>query len=159
MNSFDLSAFLPYRLAVLSERISRRLAQEYGRSHGISLPEWRVLVHLARCKQASVREIHDYANLEKPRVSRTVAKLQKAGLVRKIANRRDSRLVEISLTEQGRTVLGEIVTVATEFESRLVQVLSNEELATLPGIAEKLHSVLDDDPLAPKRSSLDKPAD
>ena len=114
---------------------------------------------MARLGAASVREIHDYANLEKPRVSRTVAKLQKAGLVRKIANRRDSRLVEISLTEQGRTVLGEIVTVATEFESRLVQVLSNEELATLLGIAEKLHSVLDNDPLAPKRSSLDKPAD
>lgn len=157
MDSFDLSNFLPYRLAVLSERISRRLALDYGRSHGISLPEWRVLVHLARCKQASVREIHDYANLEKPRVSRTVAKLQKAGLVRKIINRQDSRLVEISLTGRGRTVLSEIVAVALEFEARLVQALSEEELATLVGIAEKLHVVLDNDPLAPRRSSLDRP--
>ena len=157
MESFDLSTFLPYRLAILSERISRRLALEYGRSHGISVPEWRVLVHLARSKQASVREIHSYANLEKPRVSRTVAKLQAAGMVRKVTGKQDSRLVEISLTEKGQTVLGEILPAALEFEDRLGQALSAEEHAMCIEIAEKLHAVLDDDPLAPMRSQLDTP--
>lgn len=82
-DSFDLSDFLPYRLAILSERVSRRLSRDYERSHGITMPEWRVLVHLARSKEASVREIHTYANLEKPRVSRAVSKLVAAGLARK----------------------------------------------------------------------------
>jgi hypothetical protein len=45
---FNLSAFLPYRLAVLSERASRRLSVVYEKTHGLSVAEWRVLVHLMR---------------------------------------------------------------------------------------------------------------
>ena len=155
LDSFDLSDFLPYRLAVLSERISRRLSLDYGRLHGISMPEWRVLVHLARCKEVSVREIHTYANLEKPRVSRAVTKLAASGLVRKSASKQDHRLVAISLTDKGRSVLQEILNDALALENRLLEALSEKERMAFDAIAEKLHGVLDDDPLARPRSEAD----
>lgn len=156
LDAFDLSNFLPYRVAVLSERISRRLSLEYGRSHGLSVAEWRVLVHLARCGEASVREIHRFANLEKPRVSRAVSKLASAGLVRKDESKQDSRLVAISLTEKGRTILREIIPAALDFEARLLDALSRKELGLLYEVTEKLHDALDNDPLAPRRSGMDK---
>lgn len=156
--TFSLSDFLPYRIAVLSERISRRLSLEYGRSHGISMPEWRVLVHLARCHEASVREIHAFANLDKPRVSRTVAKLEAEGLVQKLAGREDSRLVAISLTAAGRSMLDEVIPDALAFETNLLSALSDEDLDAFDRIVEKLHGLLDADGLAPPRSGLDQEA-
>lgn len=155
LDSFDLSDFLPYRLAILSERISRRLAQDYERSHGILMPEWRVLVHLSRCKEASVREIHTYANLDKPRVSRAVTKLVASGLVRKDTSKQDNRLVAIKLTKKGHAVLQEILSDALAVESRLLAALTEQERTALDAIAEKLHGVLDGDPLARPRPALD----
>ncbi len=155
MRTFDLSSFLPYRLAVLSQRISHRLSLEYGRTHGLSVPEWRVLVHLSRCKEVSVREIHNCVNLEKPAVSRAVTKLEKAGLVRKVPDRDDSRLVKISLTKAGNIALADILPSATALEAGLLDALSEAERVSFNAVIEKLHSVLDADPQAKPRSRMD----
>ena len=157
IETFDLSDFLPYRLAVLAERVSRRLSQEYGASHGLSVAEWRVMVHLLRCKEVSVREIHNCVNLEKPRVSRAVKRLEELGLVRKSPGEGDARLVAISLTEAGHATLAEILPTATALESRLIGALHPDELDGLFGTIEKLHGVLDADPKAKPRSSMDIP--
>ncbi len=154
-DAFRLSAFLPYRLAVLSERVSRRLAAEYERSHGLSVAEWRVLVHLSRCGAVSVRDIHICVNLEKPRVSRAVARLEANGLVQKIPGTSDGRLVAISLTEAGTAALAEIVPAALAVEARLRGAVSREDLATFCRVMERMHAVLDDDPQAKPRSRMD----
>lgn len=153
--AFNLSSFLPYRLAVLSERMSRRLSVEYERTHGLSVAEWRVLVHLQRCGQVSVRDIHNCVNLEKPRVSRAVARLADAGLVEKLAGSDDGRLVSISLTDAGQAALKEILPVVTGIEARMLGALTPEDTAAFERIVEKLHRVLDDDPEARPRSRLD----
>ncbi len=153
--SFNLSAFLPYRLAVLSERISRRLTVEYEETHGLTVAEWRVLVHLQRSGEVSVREIRDCVNLDKPRVSRAVARLEKAGLVRKAQGEADGRLVAISLTGKGHEALAEILPAAEAVEARLLASLSVREYETFCAVMEKLHGVLDADPRAKPRSAMD----
>lgn len=154
---FNLSEFLPYRLAVLSERISKRLSLVYGERYGLTVPEWRVIVHLSRCHRVSVREIHNCVNLEKPRVSRAVTKLEAAGLVTKQAGREDHRLVEISLTKEGWEVLDGIVPDALEIERRLTAALGGEELEGFLDVMERLHAELDADPQAARRSRMDRP--
>lgn len=152
---FHLSAFLPYRLAVLTDRVSRRLLLEYERSHGLSVAEWRVLVHLSRCGAVSVRDIHDCVNLEKPRVSRAVARLERDGLVNKAPVDRDGRLVAISLTPQGRAVLDEIIPSARAVENSLKDAVSPADLATFFRVMEQWHAVLDRDPAVKPRSRMD----
>ena len=157
MNSnFDLSNFLPYRLAFVSERISRRLAVEYGRSHGLSMPEWRVLVHLQRVGTASVRDIQGYTNLEKSRVSRVVGRLIEKGWVSKNASADDARLVEIALTSKGRQTIDEVVPLATDFEDQLLKGLSAPQIKDLSKTIERLHRILDDDPDAQPRKKIDR---
>ncbi|WP_127557624.1 MarR family winged helix-turn-helix transcriptional regulator [Nioella ostreopsis] len=158
-SAFELAEFLPYRIAVLSERISRRLSLIYGAEAGITVAEWRVMVHLARCREVSVREIHNCVNLDKPRVSRAVSRLTEAGLVAKTGSATDQRLLSISLTEEGQGLLARILPPARAYERRLLQALSPEEQATLSTIMEKLHQVMDTDPDARPRSRLDLPRD
>ena len=157
--AFELADFLPYRIAVLSERGSRRLSLIYGAEAGITVAEWRVLVHLARCHQVSVREIHDCVNLDKPRVSRAVTRLTEAGLVAKTGSATDQRLLSISLTDEGHALLGNILPRARAYEDRLMSGLTPAEQITLVQIMEKLHKVLDADPEARPRSRLDLPRD
>ena len=157
--AFELADFLPYRIAVLSERVSRRLSLIYGAEAGITVAEWRVLVHLARCHQVSVREIHDCVNLDKPRVSRAVTRLTEAGLVAKTGSATDQRLLSISLTDEGHALLGHILPRARAYEDRLMSGLTPAEQITLVQIMEKLHKVLDADPKARPRSRLDLPRD
>ena len=152
---FELSQFLPYQLAVLAERVSRRLSVEYGRAHGLNVAEWRVLVHLMRRRTVSVREIHERVNLDKPRVSRAVSRLEAAGLVQKAAAEDDARLVAISLTPRGMRVLDDILPSARDVEANLLTGLSEVEQAGLLAAIEKLHGVLDDDPEARPRSKMD----
>lgn len=152
---FHLSAFLPYRLAVLSERISRRLSVEYDDSHGLTVAEWRVLVHLRRSGAVSVRDIHDCVNLEKPRVSRAVGRLERDGLVTKTATDGDGRLVAIALTEAGHAALAQILPRARDFEQSLRDAVTPDDLATFFRVMEQWHAVLDADPAAKPRARLD----
>lgn len=154
-DDFHLSSFLPYRLAVLSERVSRRLSVEYGRTHGLAVAEWRVLVHLLRCGAVSIRDIHNCVNLEKPRVSRAVSRLEAEGLVQKTQGDGDGRLVAISLTDAGRTVLADIIPAATRIERHLTDAVSPEDLDTFFHVMERMHAVLDADPEAKPRTVMD----
>ncbi len=154
-DDFHLSSFLPYRLAVLSERVSRRLSVEYGRTHGLAVAEWRVLVHLLRCGAVSIRDIHNCVNLEKPRVSRAVSRLEAEGLVQKTQGDGDGRLVAISLTDAGRTALAVIIPAATRIERHLTDAVSPEDLDTFFHVMERMHAVLDADPEAKPRMVMD----
>jgi DNA-binding MarR family transcriptional regulator len=154
-DDFHLSSFLPYRLAVMSERVSRRLSVEYGRSHGLVVAEWRVLVHLLRCGAVSVRDIHNCVNLEKPRVSRAVSRLEMEGLVQKSQGEGDGRLVAISLTDAGRRALADIIPAATRIEEHLTAAVSVEDLDAFFRVMEHMHSVLDEDPEAKPRPTMD----
>ena len=155
----ELDGFLPYRVARLAAALSRGLAAQYELKYRISVAEWRVLVHLARCHQVSVREIHDCVNLDKPRVSRAVTRLTEAGLVAKTGSATDQRLLSISLTDEGHALLGHILPRARAYEDRLMSGLTPAEQITLVQIMEKLHKVLDADPEARPRSRLDLPRD
>ena len=42
--AFHLDDFLPYRLAVAAQQVSRRFARLYAAEAGLTIPEWRVLV-------------------------------------------------------------------------------------------------------------------
>jgi len=154
-DTFDLSAFLPYRLAVLSERVSRRLAVEYEQLHNLTVAEWRVLVHLRRSGPVSIRDIQTYVNLEKPRVSRAVSRLEKDRLVAKVPGEHDGRLVSISLTKAGLAALADIIPVAREIEDNLLAAATPADLATFFSVMERMHAVLDDDPRAKPRQAMD----
>ena len=154
---FELATFLPYQLAVLSERISKRLAVYYETEFGLSMAEWRVLVHLSRCPLVSVREIHNCANLEKSRVSRAVTKLEVRKMLRKTESAQDHRLLNLALTAKDRDVLEKIVTFALSFEQTLMTALGPQDADMLKSGFETHHVAFDSDPNARPHSMLDMP--
>ena len=123
--TFDLNDFLPYRLAVASSQISREFAALYRKEFGISLAEWRILAHLSQTEKVSVRDIHERVDMDKSKVSRAAARLEQAGLLEKLTNRGDRRLVSLSLTAEGRALIGRIIPMALTFQEHLVKRLGD----------------------------------
>lgn len=139
---FALAEFLPYRFAVLAARMSRRLAAEYGARFGLDIPEWRVIAHLAEAGSVSVREIHLRADLEKPRVSRAVARLVRRGLVAKAPGAADRRLVALALTPEGWRVHAGVVPLARAFEAEVLALLDPAARAGLAAALARLEAGL-----------------
>ena len=117
---FDLSAFLPYRLAVASSRISRALARRYEAEFGLTIPEWRVLAHLSRGEALSVKDITARVDMDKSKVSRAATRLEGAGLVAKAPHGRDGRLVALTLTPAGGQIMARLIPLARAFEAEVL---------------------------------------
>ena len=124
--SFDLDGFLPYRLSVAANRISRRFAALHQARTGLSIPEWRVLAHLDRSGAVSVRDITAWVYLDKSIVSRAAARLEQAGLLCKSGHDADRRLVTLELTDQGRALMRRMGRIAGAFQADLLAELGPE---------------------------------
>lgn len=116
---FDLAQFTPYRLAVAAQRTSEELARLYRGRFGLSVPQWRVLAHLAQSGDVSVREIEVRVAMEKSKVSRAASRLEAAGYIAKTVNESDRRLVRLSLTPQGRALLAQLLPIALAYQREI----------------------------------------
>ena len=126
MPSFDLTAFLPYQLAVAADRVSRGFAERYRAEFGLSIPEWRVLAHLAGGDAVSVREIHARVDMDKSKVSRAAARLEQAGLIEKRGNTEDRRLLDMRLTAEGQALMARILPIANAYQAEVLSRLGGE---------------------------------
>lgn len=141
--AFDLEAFLPYQLAVLSERVSRGFSAIYGARFGISRPEWRVLAHLSSAQRPlSVREVHARVSMDKSKVSRAATRLEELGLVEKRPNERDRRLVALSLTKKGAALVAEMAPIARAYEADVLAHLG-EDAETFRTLVARLLETLE----------------
>ena len=116
---FDLTQFTPYKLALAAQLLSEALARQYRQRFGISIPDWRVLVHLSHSGGASVRDIETSVVMEKSKVSRAASRLEGRGLVAKRPHPEDKRLVHLSLTDAGQAMVAEILPLAQKLQARI----------------------------------------
>ncbi len=137
---FDLAGFTPYRLAVAAKRTSEELARQYRARFGISIPEWRVLVHLAHAGDVSVRDIEARVAMEKYEVSRAAKRLAGAGLIVKRAHEGDRRLVRLALTAEGEALMRDLLPLAQAYQEEIDRRLG----AALAGLEAGLDRLLAD---------------
>lgn len=115
-----LDGFLPYRTARLATALSRRLAERYEARFEISVAEWRIIIHLTQESEISIRDIYTRVDMDRARVTRAVQRLQARGLVSKLVNESDRRLIRLALTDSGRQMANEIAGIAARFEAELL---------------------------------------
>ena len=138
--SFDLFAFLPYQLAVVSSRISKEFSELYRAEFGLTIPEWRVLAHLAGGDAVSVREIHARVDMDKSKVSRAAARLEAQGLIEKRENPEDRRLLDMRLTDKGRELITRIVPIADAYQAQVLAQMGAEAPAFRAGLLRLLEA-------------------
>lgn len=138
--SLILERFVPYRLSVLSNTVSRAIARIYAERFDLSIPEWRVMAQLGRHGRLTASEIVGLTAMDKVRVSRAVSRLTASGRIAADEDEADRRRQHLTLTAAGRRIYREIVPLALEQEEMLLAVLDARERQTLDRILAKLQS-------------------
>ncbi|MBC7990179.1 MAG: MarR family transcriptional regulator [Luteimonas sp.] len=138
--TLDLEHFLPYRLSVLSNRISQTIASAYAERFGIGITEWRVIAVLGRYSGLSANGVAERTAMDKVAVSRALARLLERGLLQREPHGDDRRRSVLELSEAGYCVYDEVVPLALGYERALLAPLNRDERVVLDRLLAKLEA-------------------
>lgn len=140
----DLDRFLPYRLDILAEAVSRALSRIYKEKYGLAVPEWRVLAHLGQFAPITAKAIAGHSRMHKTKVSRAVAELERRGLLRRMGSDQDGREEPLALTPKGKAAYDDLAPKAAAFARHLLDDLSATERRALESAIDRLLEKLAD---------------
>ncbi|WP_133479223.1 MarR family winged helix-turn-helix transcriptional regulator [Cognatilysobacter segetis] len=136
--TLDLEHFLPYRLSVLSNRVSGAIARVYSERFALGVTEWRVMAVLGRYPDLSAGEVAQRTAMDKVAVSRAVAGLVDAGRVERETHDDDRRRSVLRLSAAGRAIHDEVAPLALGFEKRLLDGMAPAERDVLFRLLDRL---------------------
>lgn len=135
---FDPNTFLPQALFRAQTAVKSQLATLCA-TYDITLNQWQIMTHLAQTNSVSVREIAALTDLDKPKISRAVAKLVAAQLITKSTPQDDKRLLSLELTSKGRALLETMTPDVATFENCLLDQIGPTNKKLLLNLLERLH--------------------
>lgn len=133
-----LEKFIPYRLSVASNAVSQLIAQSYEAEFGLKMQEWRVIAVLAEGGELTQQEIVLRTKMDKMTVSRAAQVLEGREILRRVPSKSDARALRLSLTAQGKRIHEKVGPRAIELEQKLLEELSEKEIATLDALLRRL---------------------
>jgi DNA-binding MarR family transcriptional regulator len=135
---------LATRLRLGITRTARRLRQQAGGELSPSLAA--ALSTIARHGPLTPSELAERERVQRPTVTKLLARLEAAGLVTRTADPQDRRSFLVAVAPAGQALLDELRTRKDAYLARRLRTLSAEERATLRKAAEILERMLDDGP-------------
>ncbi|WP_233475335.1 MarR family winged helix-turn-helix transcriptional regulator [Bradyrhizobium brasilense] len=137
-DGLKLSAWLPYRLFLVTAQVARPLERFYGETFGLSQAGWRILAVIAERDAANASEIGRACALDPFAVSRGIGQLTELGFAVRRSGKSDRRFAAVSITRSGRAAFNRIAALGNAIEARLLARLSESERATLDSALTRL---------------------
>jgi DNA-binding MarR family transcriptional regulator len=138
LNTEDTANDLLSDVHVLANLIGRAFSGQLDDLFGISVPEWRVVLTLARHPGLTAAEITSRWAMDKMAISRAIQRLEADGHIGRDRNPSDRRSYKLSLTASGEALHQKILPTANKRYREFVSCLTREELASLRLSVEKL---------------------
>ena len=147
--TLDLGRYVPGLLTILANKLSRGASAIYQREFGVSVTEWRIMSQLAIEPGIPASRICQVIGFDKGPVSRSLATMERKGILTIEVDQADARRRVIALTEAGRALHDRVIVVALERERRLLACLPADHQEHLIASLNALHDNL---------GSLNRPA-
>ncbi|RAN48799.1 MarR family transcriptional regulator [Herbaspirillum rubrisubalbicans] len=137
-----LTSSFPYllnRVGVrMGELFSRRIAP-----YGVTLPMYRVMAVLMEFPGKSLGELCSMTTVELSTLSRLIGTMENKGLVSRRRQENNARTVEIYLTDEGQTMLAELMPIAKHYEDVATGGLSAAQIKALKKTLSEIFVRLD----------------
>lgn len=133
-----LHEYLPYRLSVAANAVSRLIARAYEDRFGLKIAQWRLLAVLADEGALTQQALCGRTIMDKVTVMRAARALVRRGLVRRLPNQADGRSHRLALTRAGERMYRDIVPLALEHEARLLRGLDPRDIERLERVLRQL---------------------
>ena len=141
--TLDHNRYVPAFITFIANKLSNSATALYQRQFRVNVTEWRIMSLLAIEPGIPAARICQVIGFNKGPVSRTLAGLEKRGLVTIRTDPKDGRTHSISLTARGRATHDKVIVAAFERERRLLSCLSKDEREVLIDLLRRLHENLD----------------
>ncbi|KDP89522.1 MarR family winged helix-turn-helix transcriptional regulator [Cupriavidus basilensis] len=135
----ELRKFFPYRLARVAEIVSQATAQVYAERFGLTRDEWRIVAALAGQGAMKTSWIMENSTLDKMRVSRALARLERDGLTIRTSDPEDGRAWLVTLQPSGTALYRKIVPMVEAREDFLLSALTESEREVLIAAIDKVY--------------------
>ncbi len=140
--TLDLDRYVPAFVTFIANKLSNSATTFYQRKFGVNVTEWRIMSLLAIEAGIPASRICHVIGFDKGPVSRTLALLQKRGLVAIRTDPDDGRSHSISLTAKGRATHDRVIVAALDRERRLLSCLNKDEQEVLIDLLRRIHENL-----------------
>jgi len=142
----DLSAYLPYRLSILSNTVSSAIAALYEQKHQLSVADWRIMAILGMepDRAQTQTELCSRTRMDKVQVSRAIKRLLNMGHVDRTVDPEDRRQAYLKLTKPGQRAYDYVMPVTLAWERAFLSRLSEAETQTLDTMLNQLQTIADE---------------
>lgn len=132
-NKEGRALFLTNRLIRAATALGRVTAQVHRDEHGLTAPEFSVLIILGRDSGEAFTSsyIVETTAMDKTKVSRAVSSLDRRGWLGRSRATTDRRFEYLTLTDAGRRAYAALIPKVEEAENAVLSTLSEDELAGL----------------------------
>jgi DNA-binding MarR family transcriptional regulator len=137
-NRLRLQDYLPYRLSVASNAVSRLIARAYERQFGLKIPQWRLLAVLADEGALTQQTLCGRTIMDKVTVMRAAQGLLRRRLVRRLPNAEDGRSHRLVMTAAGKRLYDRIVPLALAYEAQLLAGIERRDIARFEQLLRRL---------------------
>ena len=126
---------LIYRMGRVVAHANAHLEKKL-RPLGLTIDSFRVLFVLSRIPARTVKQLASDTIIHKSTLSRQLARMERANLVRRMSEHEDGRYVTIRLTESGRIKFRKAIRVATSEYNRLAAGLSTRDVSSFSSVLD-----------------------
>ena len=130
--------YLPYQLAILSSRLSLALEEVFGKEHGLTRTEWRVLALSSEVESCRASDLVLWSGVDAVAIHRAIKRLEELALVERTSADDDKRARPLRLTDKGMNVYLSVVPNAEALERRLLANLDKEDVDVFKRVMKRL---------------------
>lgn len=134
----SLEDFLTFRLGRLGNASQRLITTRYLESHGLKVPEWRMLAALAAFAPMPFSRLVQVSSSDKALVSRTLRQLVERGLAQTHTDPYHGRRIVCEITASGMEFYHRIMPEARRRQAMWLHALEPDERSALYRILDKL---------------------
>lgn len=125
-------------LVTYAQKLLHRGLGEGLQKHGVSVAQWAVLVVLWETDGLTQKQLSERVAVETPTLSRTIDRMERDGLVKRVRSASDRRQIHIHLTEYGAGLWRDLVPEAEANQERALRGISETEEEILRGLLKRV---------------------
>ena len=138
---FDMNLSLGFILNRTSIQ-SKALFTQRIKQFDISPEQWSLVFRTVESKGLTQKELSDSTYKDQANITRSIDRLEKKSLLKRVPNHNDRRIINIFPTEDAINLVDTIIPISSEFNSLLTKDFSEEEKQQLIKLLNKVYENL-----------------
>jgi MarR family transcriptional regulator, organic hydroperoxide resistance regulator len=145
MSNYQLDDSLGFLVAMAGRALMNQLQRNITeRGYDVTTEHWTILVQLWEQEGLSQYELAQRTGKDQPSMSRLIQNMLKRELIVRVADSKDARCKRIYLTDHGKQLRSQLVSIVEETLDQVTSDVSEEELQVTKSVLKrvaKTHSV------------------